>query len=505
MSLAGTTAVTEIWAKCKAWFGRKLGTSKTATTVSIQLKNNAGDNLGDAATIAAADGTNAGVMTADMYTKLNGIEAQANKTTVDSALSSTSTNPVQNKVINTALSGKASSSHSHDAATTSAAGFMSATDKEKLDGIATGANAYEHPTSGPSSSSSTSKGDTTNQTPSFGATFKVTSETVDKYGHTTTLGEHTVKIPNATATASTGGEGGSAGLMSATDKEKLNGVESGANNYTHPTTTAATAAAKKVGNDSYGHVVLGDALTASDVGAASSSHAHGNITNGGDITATAPTVASGDKLIINDESESKITNGPSFGDDTSKFLRNDGSWGTPAGTYSHPSHTAHSTSQIYKFTNDNKGHVDSATAASASDVVTLLGTTAVNRATADSNGNTFGAAAAKAVDTSISSGSTSTNLPTSKAVSDFVASQVTGATAFQGTVSSNDTISGSAYIKGWYWVVATAGTYVGQSCEVGDMVFAIADKGSSYSASDFSVVQNNVVEMTAAEVDAICV
>lgn len=35
---------------------------------------------------------------------------------VDSALSSTSTNPVQNKVINSALAGKAASSHNHSAA-----------------------------------------------------------------------------------------------------------------------------------------------------------------------------------------------------------------------------------------------------------------------------------------------------------------------------------------------------------------------------------------------------
>lgn len=39
------------------------------------------------------------------------------------------------------------------------------------------------------------------------------------------------------------------------------------NKYTHPTYTAQTAAAKKVGLDSTGHVVLGDSLTASDVGA----------------------------------------------------------------------------------------------------------------------------------------------------------------------------------------------------------------------------------------------
>ena len=66
-----------------------------------------------------------------------------------------------------------------------------------------------------------------------------------------------------------------------------------------------------------------------DTSRASSTHTHGNITNSGDITATAPTIASGDKLIINDESASKITNGPSFGTDTTKYLRNDGTWATP--------------------------------------------------------------------------------------------------------------------------------------------------------------------------------
>jgi len=76
----------------------------------------------------------------------------------------------------------------------------------------------------------------------------------------------------------------------------------------------------------------GDHVHPTDTSRAASSHTHGNITNGGDITASAPTIASGDKLIINDESASKITNGPSFGSDTTKFLRNDGSWQVPAGT-----------------------------------------------------------------------------------------------------------------------------------------------------------------------------
>lgn len=48
-------------------------------------------------------------------------------------------------------------------------------------------------------------------------------------------------------------------------KIKINGTDTIV--YTHPTTTAVTAAAVKVGKDSSGHVVLGNALTAIDVGA----------------------------------------------------------------------------------------------------------------------------------------------------------------------------------------------------------------------------------------------
>lgn len=50
-------------------------------------------------------------ITQENLKKLDGIAAGANKTIVDSALSSESTNPVQNKVINSALKGKASTSH----------------------------------------------------------------------------------------------------------------------------------------------------------------------------------------------------------------------------------------------------------------------------------------------------------------------------------------------------------------------------------------------------------
>ena len=61
-------------------------------------------------------------------------------------------------------------------------------------------------------------------------------------------------------------------------------------------------------------------------------HTHGNITSGGDITATAPTIANGDQIVINDHSASKITNGPTFdGSTTTQFLTKAGTWGTPSG------------------------------------------------------------------------------------------------------------------------------------------------------------------------------
>lgn len=50
-----------------------------------------------------------------------------------------------------------------------------------------------------------SKGDTNNQTPAFGGTFKVPSGTVNATGHLTAFADHTVKIPNTAATTSAAG------------------------------------------------------------------------------------------------------------------------------------------------------------------------------------------------------------------------------------------------------------------------------------------------------------
>lgn len=106
----------------------------------------------------------------------------------------------------------------------------------------------------------------------------------------------------------------------------------------------------------------GDHVHPTDTSRAASNHAHGNITNGGDITATAPTIASGDQIIINDHSASKITNGPTFdGSTTTKALTPKGTWET-FNNYSHPTYTQKDTG-LYRISITSEGHINSASSA----------------------------------------------------------------------------------------------------------------------------------------------
>lgn len=95
-------------------------------------------------------------------------------------------------------------------------GAMSARDKEKLDGLAN----FTHPAYSPLTGVETS-----NATPAFGETFSISQVATDELGSVTSLTSRTVKIPNAVAVPSEEGVGGNAGLMSATDKEKLDSIE----------------------------------------------------------------------------------------------------------------------------------------------------------------------------------------------------------------------------------------------------------------------------------------
>ena len=81
----------------------------TQTEMNTQLANKANTNhTHDIATSSVN-----GLMSKEDKSKLDGIATGANKTVVDSSLSSSSTNPVQNKVVNNALHGKSDIGHEH--------------------------------------------------------------------------------------------------------------------------------------------------------------------------------------------------------------------------------------------------------------------------------------------------------------------------------------------------------------------------------------------------------
>ena len=113
------------------------------------------------------------------------------------------------------------------------------------------------------------------------------------------------------------------------------------------------------------------------------------------------------------------------------------------------------------------------------------------------NGYTLAAASAKGVDTSISSGSTSTNLPTTSAVVSYVGDAIAASDAmiFKGTLGTGGTVTAlpTTYQIGWTYRVITAGTYAGQTCEVGDLIIALVDRsGSGNQNSDWTVAQTNI-------------
>ena len=217
-------------------------------------------------TYSAATQSSAGLMSAADKTKLDGITANANKTTVDSALSSTSTNPVQNKAINTALGNKVDKVSGKGLSTND----FTSTYKTKLDGIAEGANNYALPTANNSTLGGVKTTSTVTSTSGLtacpiinGVPYYKDTNTV--YTHPTTEGnkhipsggssgqilrwssagtavwgnDNNTTYSNATTTTS--------GLMSAADKKKLDDIEKYTKEYKVSAVTADTIKYIKLG------------------------------------------------------------------------------------------------------------------------------------------------------------------------------------------------------------------------------------------------------------------
>ncbi len=146
------------------------------------------------------------------------LSATGTDVTIDSALSSSSTNPVQNKVVNSALNDKVDK---EDGKVLSSNDYTAA-EKEKLAGIAEGANKYTHPA----------------YTAKESGLYKVT---VDSTGHVS-------------------------GITPVTKSDITDlGIPSSDTKYTHPTNTAYSAGLYKVTVDKNGHVVSATAVTKDDI------------------------------------------------------------------------------------------------------------------------------------------------------------------------------------------------------------------------------------------------
>lgn len=123
-------------------------------------------------------------------------------------------------------------------------------------------------------------------------------------------------------------------------------------------------------------------------------------------------------------------------------------------------------------------------------------------------GYTLADACQKGVDTSFSD-TTSTALPTTAAVAAYVASQmgdVAGALVYKGTVSAGSALLNTALQKGWYYIVDTAGSYAGVTCEPGDMI--IVNTTGTYTtasalAAAVDIIQTNIDTIANSEIDTI--
>ena len=221
----------------------------------------------------------------------------------------------------------------YGAATESVNGLMSAADKKKLDGVATGANAYTHP--GYTARSSGLYKITVDSTGHISDVTAVTKEDITALG-----------IPGQDTNTTYGAATESVnGLMSAADKKKLDGVATGANAYTHPGYTARSSGLYKITVDSTGHISDVTAVTKEDITALGIPGQDTNTTYGAATESVNGLMSAADK---------KKLNGVAVG----------------ANAYSHPGYTERS-SGLYKITVDGTGHVSSVTAVTKDDITAL--------------------------------------------------------------------------------------------------------------------------------------
>lgn len=96
-------------------------------------------------------------------------------------------------------------------------------------------------------------------------------------------------------------------------------------------------------------------------------------------------------------------------------------------------------------------------------------------------------------------GTDTTQIATTAFVKTAVENAMAGGAVFKGTAPTN--FAPTNYTAGWYWIVGTAGTYAGETCEAGDMIFCTTS-AATYAAANFDVIQTNLTTLTTSDIDA---
>ena len=364
-------------------------------------------------------------------------------------------------------------------ATQSARGLMTAADKKKLDGIASGANAYSHPSA--TAYTSGLYKITTNNLGHVTAATAVTKSDITALG---IPGQDTNTTYNDVTQSAHG-------LMTAADKKKLDGIASGANKITVDS-SMSTSSTNPVQNK----VVKAEldkkmnieatALTNEDLNKITT---YGFYYGGGSNSVTnKPAGIDAFGLHVYRSAGGYIIQELTGGNinDRSKYIRqyNGGTWTTwtteaifsntpvdgrivvtdgtegkvksssytiassvPANAkftdtvYTHPSYTAKE-SGLYKVTVDNKGHVSAATAVTKGDI-TALGIPSANTDTHYTTGLKVGASATATANAAATNGNVFLNAMDNTTIRDSHKIVGSGATSVTSDASGNITISSS--------------------------------------------------------------
>ena len=425
--------------------------SKSGSTITLSGSDGSSTSVTDANTTYSLGSFGITASAAELN-KLDGVTATAAELNYVDGVTSN---------IQTQLNGKAAATHTHSNATTAAAGFL-----PKLGGGTTNYLRADGTWAKPPDTNttySTMTGATSSTAGKTGLVPAPAAGAATRYLRS----DGTWQIPPDTNTTYSTATTSSAGLMSAADKTKLDGIASGANKYTLPVATTSALGGVRIGfpesgknypvelnssNQMFVNVPWTDTNTTYTLSSFGITATAAELNKLDGVTATVTELNYVDGVTSNIQTQ---LNGKAATNHTHSYLPLSG--GTLTGTLNSRAiaptatntYSLGTSSLKYKavyattFYGSLSGNASSATKLGSSTVGSSVKPIYLNNGTATASSSTvgsatrpvylnngtitqgtytLGAACAKGVDTSISTGSTSTNLPTSKAVAALVAS-----------------------------------------------------------------------------------